>query len=93
VSSSLRSERYSLQEYFALERASERRFEYRDGEIVGMSGGSIEHAAIASNIVSQLKVKLRGGACCVFGSDLAIYAPEGRPYRYPDGSAVCGDCS
>ena len=70
--SSLRQpERYSLEEYFALERASERRFEFRDGEIVCMSGGSIEHAAIASNIVSHLKVKLRG-TCRVYGSDLAV---------------------
>ena len=89
--SSLRSEFYSIDEYFALERASERRFEYRDGEIVCMSGGSIEHAAISSNIVSHLKTKLRGGACRVYGSDLAVYVPGGRPYRYPDASGVCSE--
>ena len=89
--SSVRSESYSLEEYFALERASERRFEYRDGEIVCMSGGSIEHAAIAANIISLLKIKLRGGSCRVYGSDLAVYAPGGHPYRYPDVSVVCGE--
>ena len=49
--SSLRSKSYSIDEYFGLERASERRFEYRNGEIVCMAGGSIEHAAITSNQV------------------------------------------
>src|SRR5436305_14490589 len=90
--SSLRQpERYTLEEYFALERASERRFEYRDGEIVCMSGGSLAHAEIAGNIVSQLKTKLRGQPCHVYGSDLAVYVPAGRPYRYPDASVVCGE--
>lgn len=88
-----RSAPYRLEEYFALERASERRFEYRDGEIVCMSGGSIEHAAIAGNIVSHLKMKLRGGSCRVYGSDLAVYVPGGHPYRYPDVSVVCGETS
>jgi Uma2 family endonuclease len=45
---------FSVEEYFALERASERRFEFRDGEIVCMSGGSREHAALASNIIRNL---------------------------------------
>lgn len=90
MSSLLRPEWYSLEEYFALERASERRFEYRDGEIVCMSGGSLEHAAIARNIVRHLANKLRE-ACRVYGSDLAVYVPDGRPYRYPDASVVCGE--
>jgi ribosomal protein S18 acetylase RimI-like enzyme len=39
---------FTLEEYFAVERTSERRFEYRDGEIVLMSGGSRQHGEIAS---------------------------------------------
>jgi Uma2 family endonuclease len=89
--SSLRREWYSLEEYFALERASERRFEYRNGEIVCMSGGSRQHAAIASNMIGVLNSKLRGGNCRVYGSDLAVYVPDGPPYRYPDVSVVCGE--
>lgn len=90
MSSLPRSEWYNLEEYFALERASERRFEYRDGEIVCMSGGSLEHAAIASNVIRHLGSKLRG-KCQVYGSDLAVCVPDGRPYRYPDVSVVCGE--
>jgi Uma2 family endonuclease len=81
---------FTLEEYFALERASERRFEYRDGEIVCMSGGSREHAAIARNIVRHFANKLRE-TCVVYGSDLAVYVPDGKPYRYPGASVVCGE--
>ena len=81
---------YSVEEYFALERVSERRFEYRDGEIVCMSGGSREHAAIASNAIGNIRNKVRR-ECRIYGSDLAVYVPDGQPYRYPDASVVCGE--
>ena len=78
---------FSIEEYFALERASDRRFEFRDGEIVCMSGGSRGHAAVASNIIRHLGNKVRE-RCRVYGSDLAVYVPDGKPYRYPDASVV-----
>src|SRR2546425_8521041 len=90
MSSQPQSNWFSIEEYFALERASERRFEYRDGEIVCMSGGSRQHAGIASNLIRHLGNKL-GEGCRVYGSDLAVYVPDGRPYRYLDASVVCGE--
>ena len=89
MSSLSRPNWFSLDEYFAVERTSERRFEYRDGEIVCMSGGSREHAAIASNIIRHLGNGLQE-TCRVYGSDLAVYVPDGQPYRYPDASVACG---
>src|SRR5262245_53529114 len=80
---------FTLEEYSALERACERRFELREGEVVCMSGGSREHAAIASNLVRHLGSKFARG-CRVYGSDLAVYVPAGLPYRYPNASVVCG---
>lgn len=73
-----------------MERASDRRFEYRDGEIVCMSGGSREHAAIARNLLRHVSNRL-AVECQAYGSDLAVYVPDGRPYRYPDVSAFCGE--
>jgi Uma2 family endonuclease len=90
VSSQTRSNWFSIDEYFALERASDRRFEYRQGEIVCMSGGSREHAAISRNVIRHLSNKL-GGRCEAYGSDLAVYVPEGLPYRYADVTVVCGE--
>ena len=69
---------FTLDEYFALERASERRFEFRNGEIVCMSGGTREHAAISRNIVRRLAERLPG-TCQVFGSDLAVHVPAAPP--------------
>ncbi|MEJ7617454.1 MAG: hypothetical protein WKF30_10955 [Pyrinomonadaceae bacterium] len=41
--------RYSLEEYLALERESEVKHEYRNGEIFAMSGGTLGHDQIMGN--------------------------------------------
>jgi Uma2 family endonuclease len=82
---------YSFDEYYALEQASDARFEYWDGDIVCMSGGSIEHTQIAGNVFFRLRVQLSGSRCRVFNSDLAVKTPTLPPYRYPDVTVVCGE--
>ena len=89
MSSQAQTNWFTIDEYFALERASERRFEYREGEVVCMSGGTREHAAIARNILRHLANRIPK-TCEAYGSDLALWAPAGLPYRYPDASVVCG---
>ena len=82
---------FTLEEYLALERASDRKFEFRDGQVVCMSGGMIQHATIAGNILRHLGNRLAGTPCRAFSSDLAVHVPAGLPYRYADGSVVCGE--
>jgi Uma2 family endonuclease len=82
---------YSLDEYFALEQASDARFEYWDGEIICMSGGSRAHGMISSNVHASLALALRGGRCRAFTGDAAVWTPTLPPYRYPDASAACGE--
>jgi len=47
--------RYTLEEYLELDRASEERLEFWDGEVFCMSGGSKRHYEIESNIHYLLK--------------------------------------
>jgi Uma2 family endonuclease len=82
---------YSLEEYFALEDVSDARFEYWDGEIVCMSGGSRAHSTISSNVHYSLASGTRGGRCRAFTGDAPIWTPTLPPYRYPDASVVCGE--
>lgn len=81
---------YSLDEYFALEGASDARFEYWDGDILCMSGGSRKHGEISSNIHYRLRLALEGGPCRAFTADQAVLTPALPPYRYPDASVACG---
>lgn len=83
--------RYTMEEYLELDRNSEERYEYYDGVVFAMTGGSPGHARIGGNVYAALRQRLRGGNCEVFNSDMRIRIPDAMPYRYPDTSVVCGE--
>lgn len=82
---------YSPDEYRELEETAEFRNEYRDGEIVQMTGGSINHSQIIGNIYAFLKSALRGKNARPFMSDLRLWIPRYRRGTYPDVMVVEGE--
>jgi Uma2 family endonuclease len=76
--------RYSLDEYRAIEEKTEGRSEYRDGEIVPMPGGSLNHSRIGRNILANLTFLLRDTPFEVINNDLRLWIPEHRRGVYPD---------
>lgn len=82
-------QRYTFEEYLALEQISPVRHEFADGQVWAMAGGSPDHAAIAINVAAMLREQLRGRPCRVFGSDLRIRVRETGLSTYPDVSVVC----
>lgn len=80
----------SPEEYLEMERASEAKHEYYNGEIFAMSGASISHNDIFHNVYGSLINFLKGKNCKPYGSDLRIHIPENTLYTYPDISVVCG---
>lgn len=91
--------RYTVQEYLALERASEARHEFLDGQIYAMAGESPAHSDICTNLVAELRAQLRGTPCRVWSKDVKVRsgpAPQtGRStkglFSYPDLVVVCGE--
>ncbi|MFL6212084.1 MAG: Uma2 family endonuclease [Pyrinomonadaceae bacterium] len=81
--------RYTLEEYFALELSADEKYEYFDGEIFAMSGGSPAHEEIIGNIYAALKSRTREKGCRIFLSGLRLKVPSQSPYRYPDLTALC----
>ena len=84
------TQRYTPEEYLALERQAEYKSEYVDGEIFAMAGASEAHDFIAGEIYAALLVAFRGGPCAVLSSDVKVRV-TGRRYVYPDVVAVCGE--
>lgn len=82
--------RYTLEEYLALERESEVRYEYWNGEVFAMSGSTLHHVRIMGNVFELLRTQLRRKGCEVFTNNMQIKVPAAPPYRYADGSIVCG---
>ena len=82
--------RLSEAQYLEIERAAQFKSEFFDGEMFAMAGGSRKHSLIASNLIAELRNRLRGRPCAVFNSDLRIKIETTGLYTYPDASVVCG---
>src|SRR5882724_8062356 len=80
---------YTLEEYLELDRKSEARLEYWNGDIFDMSGVEPDHDAIEGNIYYRLRSRLQGRDCRIFLANTRIKAPSAPPYRYADLSALC----
>jgi Uma2 family endonuclease len=89
---------YTVEEYLALERASEERHEYLDGQIYAMAGESPQHGDICTNLTIAIGSQLRGTPCRVWSKDIKVrsgpapkkgYTTRGL-FSYPDLLVVCG---
>jgi len=79
----------TVQEYFQLDyTVPNEKYEYQDGMIRLMSGGSKEHDDIAFNTRLTLKQQFQSGPCSVQGSDMRVQVAE-NTYFYPDVTVSC----
>lgn len=76
-------------EYLAMEWEDGVKYEYWDGTLVAMAGGSVRHAEITGNIFFSVKGKMKGPRCKVFNSDLLLKLPIGNKYVLPDLLVSC----
>ena len=87
---------FSIDEYLAIDRASEKRYEYLDGEIYAMAGESPAHGDICTNLTWLLHGQLKDGPCHLFSKDTKVRSgptPKLRRkeglFSYPDIVVVC----
>jgi Uma2 family endonuclease len=76
----------TLDEFLVWERRQELRYEFDGFEPVAMTGGTLNHAAIADNAVDALRRLLRP-SCRVFRGEVKVVV-DGR-VRYPDVVVTC----
>lgn len=81
---------YTPEEYLELEEQAEFRSEYRDGEIVPMTGGTTNHNQIALNLAASLKFTLKGQNYRVYMADVRLWIPRYRQHTYPDVMVIQG---
>ncbi|TRT87445.1 MAG: Uma2 family endonuclease [Microcystis aeruginosa Ma_OC_H_19870700_S124] len=81
----------SLEEYRNLETSAETKHEYHDGEIIEMTGGSINHNSILINLIVLLKLALRGTNYRLQSSDLRLWIPQYNRGLYPDLMIIAGE--
>lgn len=90
--------RFTVEEYLEMERQSPERHEYLDGFVYAMAGESPNHGTISTNLISEVRVQIKGSPCQGWAKDCKVRSgpaaePGGRSgiYSYPDLVVFCGE--
>jgi Uma2 family endonuclease len=78
---------WSVEDFLAFEAEESERYEFVDGVVRMMTGGSAAHSAIKGNVFAELRAALRGGGCRVDVDDLKVVT--GTAVMYPDVLVIC----
>ena len=78
---------YTREDYFALLRTSQHKYEYLDGRVKMMAVSTIAHADIVGNTYYHLHTATDDHK--IIGSGMTISVPSLNKYFFPDASAVC----
>ncbi|MDJ0661349.1 MAG: Uma2 family endonuclease [Crocosphaera sp.] len=82
---------YTPQEYLDLEVEAKDRHEYRNGEMIVISGGTPNHNRITGNFSAALNFAFKGQPYDVFITDQRLWIPSTKTYTYPDIMIVQGE--
>ncbi|AFY37912.1 protein of unknown function DUF820 [[Leptolyngbya] sp. PCC 7376] len=77
------------EEYLEWEATQEMKYEYIDGEILAMTGGTVTHTRIYLNLYRSLFPHLSQRDCDVFVSDVKVQDSKSKRYFYPDLVVTC----
>jgi Uma2 family endonuclease len=81
----------SVEDYLILNRNSkDTRYEYLDGELRMLAGGSPDHSIIIANLTAAIKGPLKGSQCRVYNSDVQLKLSAKR-YFFPDITISCDE--
>lgn len=77
------------EEYLEWEATQDHKYEYIEGEIIAMTGGTVTHARIYQNLYFSLRPHLSPQGCEVFVSDVKVQDLKNKRYFYPDLVVTC----
>ncbi|NET49639.1 MAG: Uma2 family endonuclease [Merismopedia sp. SIO2A8] len=77
--------------YFTWEEQQLENYEYIDGQVYAMGGGTVNHGRIAVNIIALLSAHVSPQGCITGNSDIRVNIVGTQNYTYPDASVTCDD--
>ncbi len=81
---------WTVERFLAWAGRQEARHEFDGVRPVAMTGGTMRHNRITTNIHAALRSRLRGGRCTYFGVDVGVRT-AGDKVRFPDALVTCAD--
>ncbi|HEB62759.1 MAG TPA: Uma2 family endonuclease [Bacteroidetes bacterium] len=90
---SQRLAKLSVKEYINQEIESGTKYEYHNGKIYALAGGTLNHGLISGNIYLEIGIQLKNKAnnCLPFNSDVKLFIEATNSYVYPDAMVICGE--
>ena len=87
----LKKKKISFEEYLEIERNEGIKYEFHDGEIFAMAGGTNRHSRICKNVCREIDNALikKGGDCDAFSSETKLFIPSLNKTLYPDAMVIC----
>jgi len=82
---------FTPEEYFIWSEKQLEKYEYIDGKVYAMSGGSVNHGRIAIRLTGLFDTHLANSTCITGNSDIKLNILEANSYTYPDASVTCDD--
>ena len=79
------------QEYLTWEEKQLEKYEYINGQVYAMGGGSVNHGRIAIRLTALFDAHLEGSGCITGNSDIKVNIVETNNYTYPDASVTCDE--
>lgn len=84
-------QKFTIEEYLAMEETATVKHEYYKGKIFAMSGTKMPHNTISGNLFIELGIRLKGKGCRPYNSDTRIHIEANTLFTYPDISIICGE--
>ena len=81
------NKKYTPSEYIALERNSETKSEFFNGEIFAMTGATERHNLITLNIAGGLWQQMKGRSCKTYSNDMRVKVSQTGCILTPTSSA------
>lgn len=81
----------SVADYLALEEMDNEKYEFHNGEVVSMPGGTSEHSDCIATLTALLYFVMRAQGNRLFTSDMRVNIPTYNRFVYPDVSIVRGE--
>ncbi|MBN8785664.1 MAG: Uma2 family endonuclease, partial [Terrimonas sp.] len=77
-------QKFTIEEYLAMEEDATEKHEYYKGEIFEMPGRKVPHNIIFRNLFGEIGIKLKGKEYQLFGSDMRLHIEANTLFTYPD---------
>lgn len=83
----------TVEEYIKQESETNTKYEYHNGKIYALAGGTLNHGLICGNVFGELRSRLKekNSKCLPLNTDVKLFIKKTNSYVYPDTMVICGE--